>query len=257
MSNGKTILAATQKGGTGKSTTVISLAHAIAHYFGKKVAIVDSDEQATALSFYSQRKITANEPELEGMDLSFPEVAKITKASPYRKQIERIKEFYDVIIIDTKGEFEQFQHDLLRLSDFVLVPVQASEFDTEPTKLVNDAVEHENVQRDEEEHVKLAYVVNKVNTQANSTRYIARLIREDIGCEVLEPFIPNSDIVPSAAALGFTVIDLSNGYSQTKSVINKRRGEGEKSSLDKGQATEIAKLYKNLAESVLTKLELL
>ena len=86
MSQGKVVLFATQKGGTGKTTTCISLAHAMSCHFGKKVAIVDSDEQATALSFYSQRKITANEPELQGVNLGFPEVAKITSGSPYRRQ---------------------------------------------------------------------------------------------------------------------------------------------------------------------------
>lgn len=256
MSKGKIVLAATQKGGTGKSTSVLSIAHAMAYYFDKKVAVVDSDEQATALSFYSQRKITANEPELEGISMAFPEVAKITEASPYRKQIDRIKEFYDVIIVDTKGEFKQFQHDLIRMSDFVLVPVQASEFDTEPTKLVSDAVAHENAQRDDDEKVGIAYIMNKVNTQANSTKFIARIIKEDIGGEVIEPPIPVLDVIPSAAALGFTVIDIANFPTQAKKIINKRREEGEKASIDKAQSSEIAKIYKIIAEAILKKLEL-
>lgn len=148
MKKGKIVTLATQKGGTGKSTLCLSIGHALHKHFGVKVAIVDSDEQASALSFYGQRRITANEPELEGFDMSFPEVAKLNSSGPYRKQLERITEFYDVVLVDTKGEFQQFQLDLIRMSDYVLSPVQASEFDLEPTKLVRDAVEHENTQRD-------------------------------------------------------------------------------------------------------------
>lgn len=257
MSQGKVVLFATQKGGTGKTTTCISLAHAMSYHFGKKVAIVDSDEQATALSFYSQRKITANEPELHGVNLGFPEVAKITSGSPYRRQLERIREFYDVILIDTKGEFDQFQHDLVRMSDYVISPVQASEFDVIPTKLVRDAVSHENGQREESERLLLSYVISKANLQANSTRHIARMIRDEMHSEVLEPFIPAVDLIASASGLGLTVIDVAEHTNACKQVINKRRADGEKSSVDKTQITEIAKIYKQLAHAVLTRLELL
>ena len=126
MKKGKIVTLATQKGGTGKSTLCLSIGHALHKHFGVKVAIVDSDEQASALSFYGQRRITANEPELEGFDMSFPEVAKLNSSGPYRKQLERITEFYDVVLVDTKGEFQQFQLDLIRMSDYVLSPVQAS-----------------------------------------------------------------------------------------------------------------------------------
>jgi cellulose biosynthesis protein BcsQ len=86
MKKGKIVTLATQKGGTGKSTLCLSIGHALHKHFGVKVAIVDSDEQASALSFYGQRRITANEPELEGFDMSFPEVAKLNSSGPYRHE---------------------------------------------------------------------------------------------------------------------------------------------------------------------------
>lgn len=257
MSKGKIVLLAAQKGGPGKSTTCVCVAHAMNQYFGKKVAIVDSDEQASAMSFYSQRKITANEPELANSDMSFPEVAMISDANPYRKQIERIKEFYDVVLVDTKGEFKQFQHDLLRMADYVITPVQASEFDTVPTKLVRDAVNHENTQREDDEQILMSYIISKVNMRANSTQFTARMIREDFGCEVLEPFIPFVDIIPAASGLGLTPLDVVANPSGCRSVINKRRSDGEKLSLDREQSAEIAKIYKQLAEKILVKLELI
>ena len=92
MRKGKIVTLATQKGGTGKSTIALNIGHAL-HCKGVRVAIVDSDEQASAVSFYGQRRITANESELVDFDMGFPEVAKISSNAPYRKQLERITEF--------------------------------------------------------------------------------------------------------------------------------------------------------------------
>lgn len=253
MSNGKVLLFATQKGGTGKSTSCLSIAHAMAREFGKKVAVIDSDEQASVVSFYSERRITANEPEMVGYDMSFPEVAKISAANPYRRQLERIKELYDLVLIDTKGEFDQFQHDLLRLSDYVIVPVQASEFDVVPTKLVRDAVEHENKQREANEQIGLTYIVNKANMSANSTKFIARSIREEFGCDVAEPIVPSLDIIPAAAGFGLTLLDVTSNPMSCRAVINKRRIDGEKISLNRENAAEFAKIYISLAKNILEK----
>jgi chromosome partitioning protein len=254
MKKGKIVTLATQKGGTGKSTLCLSIGHALHKHFGVKVAIVDSDEQASALSFYGQRRITANEPELEGFDMSFPEVAKLNSSGPYRKQLERITEFYDVVLVDTKGEFQQFQLDLIRMSDYVLSPVQASEFDLEPTKLVRDAVEHENTQRDEDEQLGLSYIMSKVNPQANSTRRIARLI-SDMDCNVMTGSLKNADVVSAVSGLGFTLIDAASNTQLCNQVVNKRRGAGERASFDRDQVLEMANSIQLIAKELLEKLQ--
>ena len=269
MKKGKIVTLATQKGGTGKSTLCLSIGHALHKHFGVKVAIVDSDEQASALSFYGQRRITANEPELEGFDMSFPEVAKLNSSGPYRKQLERITEFYDVVLVDTKGEFQQFQLgqfvrrqfrfqqfqlDLIRMSDYVLSPVQASEFDLEPTKLVRDAVEHENTQRDEDEQLGLSYIMSKVNPQANATRHIARLI-SDMDCNVMTGSLKNADVVSAVSGLGFTLIDAASNTQLCNQVVNKRRGAGERASFDRDQVLEMANSIQLIAKELLEKLQ--
>ena len=254
MKKGKIVTLATQKGGTGKSTLCLSIGHALHKHFGVKVAIVDSDEQASALSFYGQRRITANEPELEGFDMSFPEVAKLNSSGPYRKQLERITAFYDVVLVDTKGEFQQFQLDLIRMSDYVLSPVQASEFDLEPTKLVRDAVEHENTQRDEDEQLGLSYIMSKVNPQANSTRHIARLI-SDMDCNVMTGSLKNADVVSAVSGLGFTLIDAASNTQLCNQVVNKRRGAGERASFDRDQVLEMANSIQLIAKELLEKLQ--
>lgn len=253
MSNGKIVVLATQKGGTGKSTLGLSIGHAL-HKKGLKVAIVDTDEQATAVSFFGQRRITSNEEELQGFDMTFPEVAKVASTSPYRKQLLRIAEFYDVVIVDTKGEFEQFQHDLIRLSNYVLSPVQASEFDLEPTKLVLQAVQHENSQREEEEHLGLSYVLCKVNPSANSTKHIARMISE-MGCHLMNASVKTADVIAAVSGLGFTVLDAFENTSLINQVINKRRLAGERASFDKDQVADLSSNINLIADELMERLK--
>lgn len=253
MSKGKVVLFATQKGGTGKSTIVLNVGHAL-NKRGVKVAIVDSDAQATAFSFYSQRRITMNESELEGFDMSFPEVAMISSGAPYRKQLGRIAEFFDVIIIDTKGEFEQFQHDLLRMSDYVISPIQASEFDLEPTKLVRDAVLHENTQRDPDEQLGLSYVMSKVNPSANSTKHISRLVGE-MECHIMSHHIRSADVVSAISGLGFTILDAAENTSLINQVVNKRRHSSERASFDRDQVLDIANNVNLIADELMERLK--
>ncbi|HFT7662629.1 TPA: ParA family protein [Aeromonas veronii] len=253
MRKGKIVTLATQKGGTGKSTIALNIGHAL-HCKGVRVAIVDSDEQASAVSFYGQRRITANESELVGFDMGFPEVAKISSNAPYRKQLERITEFYDVVIVDTKGEFDQFQHDLLRMSDYVISPVQASEFDLEPTKLVRDAVSHENTQRESDEQLGLSYVLSKVNPSANSTKHVARLIG-DMECHLMSRSIRTADVISAVSALGFTILDAAKNTSMINQVINKRRHPSERASFDKDQVLDIAESVNQIADELMERLK--
>jgi chromosome partitioning protein len=255
MKKGKIVTFATQKGGTGKSTLCLSIGHALHKIYGMKVAIVDTDDkQATAISVYGQRRITANEPELEGFDMSFPEVAKLSAAGPYRKQLERIAEFYEIVLVDTKGEFEQFQLDLLRMSDYVLSPVQSSELDLDPTKLILDAIEHENVQREDGEKIGISYIRSKVNEQANTTRYISRLIDEMDQHRMAQVF-KLADLVPAISGLGFTLIDAAANPRLCNQVVNKRRLSGEKASFNHKMVAEMAESIQEIAKELLEKLK--
>lgn len=250
MGKCRIITLAAQKGGPGKSTACLNVGHAL-HKMGYKVAILDTDErQATAFSFYGQRRLTLHDPLLEGFDMSFPEVAQLSPKSPYRKQIERIREFFDVILIDTKGEFEQFQLDLVRMSNYVLTPVQASEFDLEPAKLVMEAVRHENSQRGDDEQVGLSYLLSKVNPNANTTKHIARQIN-DTNSHLMANYIPVVDLMPAISALGFTALDAAEKPSLINRVVNNARIDGEKASFDRELVSDLAECFTRIATELM------
>lgn len=104
----KIITVAHQKGGVGKTTLSLNLAYCFAQ--GTRVAIVDSDPQASAANL---KEILSQ----HGIDLIEP------------VDIPNVQDKYDVVIIDTPPYLTTSLPDFFSYSDFVLVPTKASILD--------------------------------------------------------------------------------------------------------------------------------
>ncbi len=151
-----TIAAISGKGGTGKTTTVINLAVALAEH-GKSVLAVDMDPQAnltSGIGFDPYRldetifqALTGESPNGSGVltsefgiDLlpSSPDLSAVESALPsgigremlLRQVLQRIggRGHYDYILIDTPPNFGFHTLNALAAADFILVPVQMSGF---------------------------------------------------------------------------------------------------------------------------------
>lgn len=246
---GKILTLATQKGGTGKSTVAIHIGHALA-LAGYSVCLIDTDEQLSVANFERKRNLLKAAEESEGMSLDFPVVQSITSKQPYREFLAKIKGRFDYIIIDTKGEFTQFQFDLLRLSDFVICPVAPSELDLDPTILVSDAVEHENGQRAESDSkIGMAYLISKADG-SNTLKHVVGLIKEKTKRPVVTPYMQKADPITACSGIGLTVLDAANFFTQSKKLINIERAADAKSYLDKDAVTKLATEIKEMTECV-------
>ena len=102
------------KGGTGKSTVAIHLAVA-ASQAGRHVTLLDTDPQASAMAWASER--TAEEPHIEAA--SAYEAAKRISADNGR----------DLVVIDTPPRAEADITALARAADLIVIPVHCTMLD--------------------------------------------------------------------------------------------------------------------------------
>lgn len=108
------IAVAQQKGGAGKSTLASNLAVALLHG-NRRVALLDTDPQASLSRWHALRPATA--PRLI---FDAPSGWRVTGA------LDRLKREADVIVMDTPPHADTDSRIAIRGADLVLIPLQAS-----------------------------------------------------------------------------------------------------------------------------------
>ena len=107
------------KGGSGKTTIATNLT-VLRSASGKKVLLVDADEQKSASSWSQQR-------ELENLQTSWVTIQ--LAGSAIRSQIQKMVNDYDDIIIDVGGRDTTSQRSALTIADSFIVPFQPRSLD--------------------------------------------------------------------------------------------------------------------------------
>jgi chromosome partitioning protein len=108
----------TQKGGSGKSTLITSIA-VTAMEAGEKVLIIDLDKQATTANWGEARTAAA------------PDVAHLPEKHGARLNdvIQTARGSYGVILIDTPGQDSPITHTAMTAADLCLVPIRPTKAD--------------------------------------------------------------------------------------------------------------------------------
>lgn len=151
---------ATQKGGTGKTTTAAALAQAAA-YKGKSCLAIDLDPQGN-LTYC----LAADETQPGSYDLlhgaAASQVTQDTKqgiavisANPdlqtetsgkgtarrLQRALEPVKDQYDIIIIDTPATAGELQYNALQAADRLLIPLEADAYNLQSLAQITDAAQ--------------------------------------------------------------------------------------------------------------------
>lgn len=112
------ILIGSNKGGCGKSTTIINLAVAFAKD-GKDVLIMDADRQSTASRW-------SNDREYSNID---PYIQVVQKYDNLQPSLSQINHKYDVILVDVAGRNSREMLTAMLAADLLICPLQCSQPD--------------------------------------------------------------------------------------------------------------------------------
>jgi len=185
------IVLANLKGGTGKTTTAVYLAHVLASQ--GRTLLVDADPQGSALSW----------SETAGA-LPFPVVA--MPVSNLHRQVESIGRGYDHVVIDTPPGHVAIVTSALRAAELVVVPVQPTVMDVDRLNATMDLIAEVSALHD---GLDTRVLLTRVRQGTRSRRDLREVLSEDV--TVLATEIPQRESIGLA---GGSVVDDVQQYAE-------------------------------------------
>ncbi|MFN7649241.1 MAG: AAA family ATPase [Acidobacteriota bacterium] len=204
----KIVVCGGEKGGTGKSTVATEFACILAGQ-GKKVLLVDADDQQTATKFTRVR--TEDQPDA-------PQYTCIQlRDKSVRAETLKLKDAYDHIIIDTGGRDTTSQRAGLSIAQIMLAPFAPRDFDLDTLDKVETIVSE--IQNINPELQAFSFInhADPAGQGTENTDAVGRLRRREI-LQYLEAPIGRRKAFSHASSLGLAVTELRRPYRDQKAI---------------------------------------
>lgn len=196
----KIITIVNQKGGVGKTTTVVSLASTLA-LRGNKVLVVDGDAQGTTVTWCTHN------PETE---FPFTVVPLHHAGKLIHREIRKFINDYDYIVIDTPPNVESpIPNSVLMISDLAIIPVKPSPADLWATAIITDMVEACQINN---EDLKACFLMNEMDNTTMSME-IPKLVAK-LGIPMLKSTIGKRSVFKKSMAFSVPVQDFKSAAKQ-------------------------------------------
>ena len=183
------------KGGSGKSTLATNLT-VIRALEGKRVLLVDADEQRSASDWVEHR---------ENLGITTPWVTVQLLGASVRSQLLKMANDYDDIIIDTAGRDTTSQRSALTVADVFLAPFQPRSLDVWTLgKVMALLTEIRTVNP----KLKAYAVINRADHQGIDNQDAANILKEIKGISYLSTTIGQRKAFPNATTEGLGITEL-------------------------------------------------
>lgn len=182
-----------QKGGVGKTTLAVNIAHSL-RIIGRKVLLVDSDEQGSARDWHAN-----NEGEiLEVVGIDRPTLD---------KDILKLSKHYDDIIIDGSPRISLMSSRAIVCSDLILIPVTPSPYDVWASQDTIDLIKQRQIIADG--LPKAAFIISRKLINTRLAKDVVEIL-EGFDLPILKNSTSQRVIYATTVAKGNTVLLYDN-----------------------------------------------
>jgi chromosome partitioning protein len=119
------IVFANEKGGSGKSTSAVHVAVALASA-GRKVAALDLDTRQRTLGRYLDNRAAMTKKLGLELPTALYDTYDAAKSGPIEERIEALADGMDVIVIDTPGRDDDYVRTAISMADTLVTPINDS-----------------------------------------------------------------------------------------------------------------------------------
>lgn len=206
---GKSLVVGSNKGGVGKTTTVVNLAVMLTVLYKLRVIILKTDKNPELMDWNEKRISAGLTPipihEAYGRDVN--------------KEINRLKKMADVVIADCPGHDSAEFRSALTVADILLTLVKpSSSFETGTLSEVTEAVRTAQVQANGNPSLKPWVLMTRVkpNKVTDAIELEKELKSNEIWIQPLKTRLSDLDVYEGACNLGAGVHEISRAASLNK-----------------------------------------
>lgn len=220
-----TIAIASQKGGTGKTTTAISVAAGLAKLHGKHVLLIDLDSQAnsskvllidyaalskddtTFTTVLEENPLPIHQTEIDGLDI-VPSHILLSETDMrlsgqmfggqlrLKKQLDKVRDQYDYVFIDCPPALSWLTINAFTAAERVLIPLSPGYFELDSVMQINRTM------KEVRDHFNpslelLGYLFTMGDPTRNSIVSLD-LLRKTFGSQVFKTVIPRNTTIRDA-----------------------------------------------------------
>lgn len=184
------------KGGSGKTTIATNLTY-LRSESGRKVLLVDADEQKSASIFANQRDVLGIETKWTTIQLAGKTVY---------TQLERLRSDYDDIIVDAGGRDTSSQRSALLVADLYLIPFNPASYDIWTIADVKTIITD---MRTANKNLRAIAFINRADPRGKDNQEAISILQECEEFECLNFTLGNRKSFRSSASDGLSVAEMT------------------------------------------------